>query len=127
MQYLAGRIGLHSGFTVRIAKKTDITFAFAHFIQEETRLQINPQRAGDYRAFQAEQVRLNQPDRFHIATGRGIPDVMGNGADAAGPFDGTAAVEIPNGMQKTPGPYFANAGSYYYNLSVLSLSISQRF
>jgi hypothetical protein len=30
-------------------------------------------------------------------------------------------------VQVLPGPYYVNAGSYFYDLSVLSASISQKF
>ena len=107
-QYMASRTGAHAGFTVRIARKTDISFGFAHFIQKEVRLQLNPESVatGDYRVFAAD------PGKYNI----------GEGA-----LDGTASIEVPNSVQALPGPYYVNAGSYFYDLSVLSASISQKF
>jgi hypothetical protein len=105
--YLAGRTGLHAGFTVRIASKTDVSFGFAHFIQKEVRLQVNPESAFEYRAF------LDDPERYHLAPGEEL--------------DGPAGIEVPNTGRAAPGPYYANVGSSYYDLSVLSASVSQHF
>jgi len=57
-------------------------------------------------------LRAMDPARYHLFEGAG---------------DGTAAVEVPNSSLPTPGPYFVNAGSQYYDLSVLSASIVQHF
>jgi hypothetical protein len=110
-QYMAGRIGLHSGLTVRIAGRTDFSLGFAYFMQKEVRTQINPESlaTGDYRFYLAD------PDRYHIANG------------GVGGLDGTAMIEAPNSSRPLPGPYYVNAGSYFYDLSVLSASISQKF
>jgi len=105
-QYMASRIGLHAGFTARVAQKTDISVGFAYFIQKDVRLQLNPKSSGQYNIFRSD------PERYHLATGK---------------LDGTAEVEVPNSASPVAGPFFANAGSYYYDLSVLSASISQRF
>jgi len=106
-QYMAGRIGLHAGLTVRVARKTDISVGFAHFFQKAVRLQLHPERIGEYYSrYRAD------PERYHIALGE---------------HDGTAAIEVPNGGRPLPGPYFVNAGSYYYDLSVLSASIARHF
>lgn len=120
MQYMYRRVGLHAGATVRLAGKTDISVGFAHFLQRDLRLQINSDSEGDFRPY--------RDPMYHFAAGRGI---AGPGdpasADQPGPFDGTAGFEAGNGQSREPGPYFINAGSFYYNLSVLSIEITQHF
>ena len=46
-----------------------------------------------------------------------------------GSFDGNAPADIPNGdaARTEPGPHYVNAGSYFYDLDVISLSITQHF
>jgi hypothetical protein len=48
-----------------------------------------------------------------------------------GDFDGIAGVEVPNGSKtrplNEPGPHYINAGSYFYNLDVVSISFAQHF
>jgi hypothetical protein len=119
MQYMYGRMGFHGGATVRIAGKTDLSIGFAHFIQKDLRLQINPASQGDYRQYKSPE--------YHFAPGSGINDSTGVGADSKGPFDGVAGIEVGNGQSREPGPYFVNAGSYYFNLSVLSVEVTQHF
>jgi hypothetical protein len=52
---------------------------------------------------------------------------MNVGADKGG-FDGVAGVEIQNpSTSYTEGPFYVNAGEYYYHLDVMSLSIAQHF
>lgn len=127
-QYMFGRIGVHSGFTVRIAEKTDFTFGFAHFIQKELRLQVNGQLADYFRLYrEAELAGLDPRDVYHLENGSGGLDPMSPDAQATGPFDGRAGVEVPNAGRVEPGPFFINGGSYYYNLSILSFELTQRF
>jgi len=128
-QYMYGRTGLHTGFTVRIAEKTDFTFGFAHFIQKDIRLQVAGRYADYIQLYrQAQAAGLDPAATYHLETGSGFAlDPMGPEAMAKGPFDGAAGVEVPNSGQVEPGPYFINAGSYYYNLSVLSVEVTQRF
>jgi long-subunit fatty acid transport protein len=40
MNYMLSRTGVHLGFTVRVAGKTDISFGYAHFFQENVELQV---------------------------------------------------------------------------------------
>lgn len=121
MNYMLSRTGLHLGFTVRVAGKTDISFGYAHFFQENVELQVyNGQAASAY----PPNYRTPQ---YHFRPGAGVPDKMGNGASRGG-FDGAAGVEVPNGEPGyATGPYFVNAGSYYYHLDVVSLSFAQHF
>jgi hypothetical protein len=128
-QYMYGRLGMHSGFTWRITDKTDFTFAFAHFIQKDMRLQVNG-RLGDYvMLYRTAQANGIDPSAtYHLDTGSGFAvDSMSPEALAKGPFDGVGMVEVPNSGQVLPGPYFINAGSFYYDLSVLSVELTQRF
>jgi hypothetical protein len=112
---------MHGGFTWRIAGKTDLSIGYAHFLQETVRLQVNDEiRASRY----SPQYRTPQ---YNFMAGNGVADMAGLGAMNGG-FDGTARIEIPNADLGYPvGPYFVNAGSFYYNLDVLSLSLTQHF
>jgi hypothetical protein len=121
MQYMYGRMGFHGGATVRIAGKTDLSIGFAHFLQRDLRLQINKLSEGDFRLFKTD------PDKYHFAPGLGINDAMAMGGDRQGPFDGSAGIEVGNSQSRELGPYFVNAGSYFYNLSVLSIEVTQHF
>lgn len=121
--YLLARIGLHGGFTLRVAGKTDISFGFAHFIQKHVRLQVND-------------TQTQYPSKYktaadHFQPGLGVPDSMGQNANLKNGFDGVAAAEVPNGsaarLVSETGPNYVNAGSYYMNLDVLSLSFAQHF
>jgi hypothetical protein len=119
--YMLGRTGLHAGVTLRIAGKTDLSFGYAHFIHENVRLQVNDSiSASRY----PPSYRMPQ---YNFMPGAGVADNNGAGAENGG-FDGVAGVEIPNaGLDQPVGPYFVNAGSYYYHLDVVSFSIAQHF
>jgi long-subunit fatty acid transport protein len=121
LSYMLSRTGLHAGVTLRVANKTDISIGYAHFFQEDVRLQVNNSiPASRYEP----RYRM---DKFHFKPGAGVGDVNDEGGNAGG-FDGTAKVEVPNADVAYPvGPYFINAGSYYYNLDVLSLGFTQHF
>jgi len=122
LNYMFKRIGLHAGLTVRVAGKTDISFGFAHFLQEDIRLQVStdPDAATYERKYKTAE--------YNFMPGAGVGDASGNGANAGG-FDGNAKVEVPNGdsARAVPGPFYVNAGSYYYHLDVVSLSFAQHF
>jgi long-subunit fatty acid transport protein len=130
LYYMLGRTGLHAGFTIRVADKTDISFAFAHFIQKDIRLQLNPEsvQGGRYAA-------QFKTAKYHFAPGAGIDaapaELLPAGEVSPPPadFDGNAGVDISNGdaVRTDPGPHYVNAGSYYYNLDVLSLTVTQHF
>ncbi len=121
MSYMLSRTGLHLGFTVRVATKTDISFGYAHFFQENVELQVN-----NSQTVSAYPPRYRSA-KYNFRPGAGVPDAMGNGASMGG-FDGVAGVEVPNGEPGYEiGPYFVNAGSYYYHLDVVSLSFAQHF
>lgn len=119
--YMLGRIGIHGGLTLRVFGKTDISLGYAHFIQESVRLQVNDSiPASRY----PPQYRT---PRYNFVPGAGVADINGLGATNGG-FDGTAGVEIPNADLGYPlGPYFVNAGSFYYHLDVVSVSVTQHF
>jgi hypothetical protein len=121
LNYMLSRTGVHAGFTVRIAGKTDVSFAYAHFFQEDVNLQV----------FDGEPAsRLDgryRTAKYHFRPGNGVGDAMDMGKELGG-FDGTAGVEVPNGDLAFPeGPYYVNAGSYFYHLDVVSLSFAQHF
>jgi len=121
LNYMLSRWGLHGGFTVRAAGKTDISFGYAHFIHEDVALQV----------FDGEGVSKLPPRyrtaQYNFQPGAGVTDMMGNGANG-GDFDGTAGIEVPNADQAfEEGPYYVNAGRYYFSLDVVSLSVAQHF
>ena len=64
---------------------------------------------------------------YHFEPGEGIADVNGENADADNGFDGTARTEAPFGGRETPGPFFINAGTFFYNLDVVSVTLTQHF
>ena len=65
--------------------------------------------------------------QYNFRPGEGVPDAMNMGADQGG-FDGTAGVEVPNAdLAYAKGPYYINAGSYFYHLDVLSVAFAQHF
>jgi long-subunit fatty acid transport protein len=120
--YMLQRVGLHVGFTVRVAKKTDISFAFAHFIQEHVKLQVNDTQA-------AYPARYKDP-KYNFEPGAGVGDANMQNANANNGFDGVAQQPLPNGTMRTVsevGPDFVNAGTYYVNLDVASMTLTQHF
>jgi hypothetical protein len=121
LNYMLSRTGIHAGMTVRLAGKTDVSFGYAHFIQENIRLQVyNGQAVSAY----PPQYRTA---KYNFKPGAGVSDANGNGAMNGG-FNGVAGVEVPNGEQGYAiGPYFVNAGSYFYHLDVVSASVTQHF
>jgi hypothetical protein len=100
--YQLGRTGLHVGATWRIASTTDFSIAYAHFIQRRVALTVN-----DKSPFET-----SQPNKFHVV----------RRAD-----DGMAHVAIADSEVVGEGPLFANAGTFYYHLDVLSVSLAQHF
>jgi long-subunit fatty acid transport protein len=124
--YMLGRTGVHAGFTLRIAEKTDISFGFAHFFQKNVRLQVNTEDAATYRP-------QYKTARYHFQPGRGVDaaptEIVPDAVTTPGDFDGNAMVDVPNGdaLRTTPGPHFVNAGSYYFHLDVFSLTFTQHF
>lgn len=115
------KIGLHAGFTVRLMEKTDISFAYALFMIEDMSIRI-PEKSDEEGAF-----RL--PDRWRERQGYGytyVPDSTG-ALIQSGSFDGVARFEVPRTRRLNRGPHFANAGDAFYNLSVLSATITQHF
>jgi len=119
--YMLSRVGIHGGLTVRIAGKTDLSIGYARFLHEMVRLQVNDEfNASSY----PPKYRTAQ---YNFVPGLGVEDMNGVVIENAG-FDGNASVEIPNADLGYPrGPYFVNAGSFYYHLDVLSMSITQHF
>jgi hypothetical protein len=120
--YMLQRVGLHVGFTLRVAKKTDISFAFAHFIQEHVKLQVNDTQA-------AYPGRYKDP-KYHFEPGAGVADANMQNANANNGFNGVAQQPLPNGTTRTVddvGPDFVNAGTYHVNLDVASMTLTQHF
>ena len=121
LDYMLSRYGVHAGFTVRVSGKTDVSFGYAHFIHENIRLQVFN---GAPESFYPLEYRTA---KYHFRPGAGVPDANGNGAQQGG-FDGTAGVEVPNGqLGYDEGPFYVNAGSYFYHLDVVSASVTQHF
>jgi hypothetical protein len=121
LNYMLSRIGIHGGFTVRVADKTDISFGYAHFLHENVVLQVfDGVNASDY------PVRYRTAE-YNFMPGAGVADMMDMNADRGG-FDGVAGVEVPNADQAyAQGPFYINAGRYYFSLDVVSLSVAQHF
>ena len=129
LYYMLGRVGLHAGVTLRVAEKTDISFGFAHFIQKNVHLQVN-----EIMDQGATYPPVDKQSQYHFQPGEGVKpppsDPNPNDPDPTpGDFDGIAHGDIPNGdaVRVTPGPHYINAGSYFYNLEVVSLTFTQHF
>jgi hypothetical protein len=121
--YMLSRTGIHAGVTLRVAEKTDISFAWAHFFQRDVTLQVNDTHTA------SPYPRDLKNDMYHFKPGRGVADAMQMNGDAKNGFDGIAGVELPNGdLTRTEiGPDFINAGHYYYHLDVASATFTQHF
>ncbi|HMI92595.1 MAG TPA: hypothetical protein VK509_14570 [Polyangiales bacterium] len=122
LTYMLQRTGIHAGLTLRVFDKTDISIGFAHFIQRDVRLQVDPE---------SNLPRKYQKPEYNFAPGEGIALADPTMPIPEGDFDGVAGVEVPNGSKtrplNSPGPHFINAGSYFYNLDVVSLTFAQHF
>jgi len=103
--YMLGRTGLHVGATWRIAGSTDLSIGYAHFFQKDVALTVNPSRPLEPR-YAAD------PGKYNVVTGEN---------------DGVARFAIPDAADSVEGPLFANAGTFYYHLDVVSLSLAQHF
>lgn len=104
--YMLGRTGLHVGATLRVAKKTDISVGYVHFIQKEVKLTPNLMGAPVPTAWTMD------PTKYHLVTGKN---------------DGVAGFAITDSATSAEGPLFANAGTYFYHLDVLSVDFAQHF
>lgn len=124
LYYMLGRFGLHAGLTWRIAGKTDVSFAFARFIQKRVRLQVNTSDPAPV----AQYDRRYRTSTFHFAPGLGVPGAPGID-QASGDFDAIAGASTPNGIKDRTGdgPLYVNAGSYHYALDVVSITLAQHF
>jgi hypothetical protein len=100
--YQLGRTGLHVGATWRIAGQTDFSVAYAHFFQRRVALTVN----------ERTRFRTSDPEKFHVVQGDN---------------DGMARFAIADATDQVEGPLFANAGTFYYHLDVLSVSLAQHF
>jgi hypothetical protein len=121
LQYMLGRTGLHGGLTLRVAGKTDISIAYGRFFHESIRLQVfeGPPVSRYPLAYRTAE--------YNFMPGAGVPDRTNMGAERGG-FDGMAGVEVPNAdLAYEVGPYFVNAGSYFFHLDVVSVSVAQHF
>jgi hypothetical protein len=118
LRYMFGRTGFHGGVTLRVAGKTDISLAFAHFMQRQIRLQVNSQHTAE-----PYPIKYQTP-QYHFRPGLGV-----GGVDGSNGFDGITQVEVPNGQasRTEPGPDFIGAGSFVYNLEVASVTVTQHF
>ena len=122
LNYMLTRVGIHGGATLRVGDKTDITIGYAHFIHENVRLQVfDGESASKY------PVRFRTP-QYNFTPGVGVPDAMNQGAGNTAAFNGRANVEVPNADQAyAKGPFYINAGSFYYHLDLLSIALTQHF
>jgi hypothetical protein len=121
LSYMLSRGGIHAGLTIRVAGRTDVTIGYAHFIHEGVRLQVF-----DGEPASRLPVRYRTPE-YNFRPGFGVPDQMGNGASQGG-FQGAANVEIPNAdLGYAKGPFYVNAGTFFYHLDMLSFALTQHF
>jgi hypothetical protein len=102
------RVGLHAGLTVRIETNTDLSLGYAHFFYEVLEIQLNPDPEGKLPF--SYTLTDEKKSMYRIKEGE---------------LDGTARVYIEAGDE--PGRYFANAGTYRYNLDVVGLSLAHHF
>ncbi|MEY4583072.1 MAG: hypothetical protein RL701_7775 [Pseudomonadota bacterium] len=100
--YQLGRTSIHVGATLRIADKTDLSLAYTHLIQKNVALTVNPARP----------FNTTDPTRYNVVSGKG---------------DGVAKFAIPDATDADDGPLFANAGTFYYHLDILSIALAQHF
>jgi long-subunit fatty acid transport protein len=117
LQYRLSSVGLHAGFTLRVAHKTDVSVGYAHFIHRDVRLQVNPE---------SRYPRRYKSPEYNFAPGLGEPDISGEHGEERRDFDGIARADLPNG-DDIPGPLFINAGSFSSGLDVLSVSFTQHY
>lgn len=115
------KIGLHAGFTVRIAERTDLSFAYALFMVES--LNLRPPNSDE----EPDAAALPRQIRFDAGQQTGLVFDPATGEGPSGDFDGVARFEVPRSTRDNRGPHFANAGQAFYNLSVLSVSLTQHF
>jgi hypothetical protein len=121
LNYMLSRTGIHAGVTLRVSSKTDVTIGYAHFIHENIRLQVF-----DNEGTSKLPPRYHTPE-YNFQPGANVPDRMGEGASQGG-FNGTAGVEIPNADQAyAKGPFYVNAGKFFYHLDMLSVALTQHF
>ena len=106
--YMLGRTGLHVGATLRVADKTDISVGYVHFIQKDVKLV--PNMASGSVVPPANVMQM--PDKYHLVQGSN---------------DGMAKFAIADSATIEEGPNFANAGSFYYHLDVVSIALAQHF
>ena len=107
--YSFQRLGLHAGLTVRFGGGTDLHIAYAHFIQDDVRTQVNQDSS--------------LPGNVSLRPEELSPEYN----YYPGQHDGTAAIPIVYSKSTTRGPNFANAGDFVYHLDVLSLALTQHF
>jgi len=100
--YQLGRTGLHVGVTWRIALKTDVSIAYAHFFQKDVALTVNPARP----------FTTDDPERYNVVTGKN---------------DGVAKFAIPDSTDTVEGPLYGNAGRFFYHLDIVSVAVAQHF
>lgn len=104
--YMLGRTGIHVGATLRVAKRTDISVGYVHFIQKDVKLTPNLNGAPVPTAWSMD------PGKYHLVTGKN---------------DGVAGFAVTDSATSAEGPLFANAGTYFYHLDVLSVDFAQHF
>ncbi|MDD9940291.1 MAG: outer membrane protein transport protein, partial [Myxococcales bacterium] len=111
------RIGAHAGFTIRVAEKTDISFAYALFLLRDIDLGFN------------EEDGQRLPGWARTAEYGFVADPNDPAMGPRPGADGIARYEVSyeSESRPEPGPFFANAGTGYYNLSILSASVTQHF
>ncbi|MGD8861038.1 MAG: hypothetical protein PVI30_13605 [Myxococcales bacterium] len=127
------RVGAHGGVLLRLAKRIDLVFAYAHIFQEDI-IVAPPAHANRGEIYQQEFVPTETVKRIDKTIGfqvdRFMPEI-GNEvreAPSQGTPDGTAQVvqQVSTVAQDQP-PYITNAGKYTSSFDVLSVGVNVHF
>jgi hypothetical protein len=113
------RIGAHAGLTVRIAKNTDITVAYAHFFYETIEVQLN--EASDIPNLLRYAGDQAKADKYNIKVN------YENGKPVLTKLDGVAKEAYYASNIKGSPNQFVNAGTYTMHMDVLGVNIAQHF
>lgn len=119
------RIGIHGGWTWRIAKVTDLTFGYAMFLHKDVYLATGYQgREIDGEPGQAQSI-ARYIEKWE-KQGLGWEPVPED-PSKSGPYDDFAKRAIGSTEDPRDGPQWANAGKFNSSLQVFSLQLTQHF
>lgn len=121
------RLGLHAGITMRLAKNTDISLAYAHFFFEKIEVQLNNEGGAEipnvykYATDPTTAAKYNIKAEFE----NGQPTKNSDGTFVLSKLDGVARATYSSNEQRSY-PY-VNAGTYTYQMDVLGFVLAQHF